>query len=315
MDSPTSTSTVLIEDITLPSMLTSFSTSSSVEFTSSDSESETTRKLPILKRMVDKYNNNGPTKSYSLADLSSIKSFKPLLREDSAIYSTETLTSAMTTRTGIIDSGIQRSNSCTTVKNKKYAHVESKVKQYIKDIKENEAKSKAKRYSLQVPALRKPAEEKTVDEIIQSKDEEIKALKKTLKKQEIQLLEKNGLIEQLKYNYRLMEEKYNSATNIIIRLAKPSRDVLKFTKHELVEPLSPGLNIPPPNETWGYGYKLQSSNTLVDFKKEKDLVVRRVKSGCDLISNSNVDAYKTLRDSRSAIHKVSYRCHIINEFI
>lgn len=309
MDSPTST--VLIEDVTLPSLLTSFSTSSSVEFTSSDSESGSSRLLPILKQKIDKFNNNGPTKSYSLADLSSLKSFKPLLREDSAIYSTETLTSAMTTRT---ESGIQRSNSCSVVKNKKYAHVESKVKQYIKDIKENEAKSKAKRYSLQ-PVVRKPLEEKSVDDIIQSKDEEIMSLKKTLKKQEIQLLEKNRLIEQLNYNYRLMEDKYNSATDIILRLAKPSRDVLKFTKNELIEQLSPGLSIPPPNESWGHGYKLQPSNTLVDFKNEKDHVVRRVKSGCDLISNSNVDAYKTLRDSRSAIHKVSLKRQIIYEVI
>ncbi|XP_026809572.1 uncharacterized protein LOC113551502 [Rhopalosiphum maidis] len=302
-DSPT----VLIEDVTLPSLLTSFSTSttSSVEFTSSESESETTR-VPITKQKTYK----GPIKSYSLADLTTIKSFKPLIREDSAIYSTETLTSAMTSRT---ESGIHNSNSYLTSlgKNKKkYAHVESKVKQYIKDIKDNEAKSKATRYSLQ-PSSRKQQVNKYVNEMIKTEGEEIINLKSNLKKMEIQLLEKNRLIEQLQYNYKVMENKYNSATNIILKLAKPSRDVLKFTENELIEPLSPGYSIPPPKEVWGRGYKLKSSNTLsairkenLNLEKENGLKVRKVKSGGDLINYFNIDAYKTPRDSRSAIQKV-----------
>lgn len=302
--------TTLIEDVTLPSLLTSFSTSttSSIEFSSSESDSETTRLLPIVKQITDKYIYKSPIKSYSLVDLTAIKSFKPLIREDSAIYSTETLTSAMTTRT---DSGIHHSNSCLNSgdKNKKkYAHVESKVKQYIKDIKDNEAKSKATRHSLQ-PSLRK---QQVVNEIIKTEGEEIINLKHNLKKLEIQLLEKNRLIEQLQYNYKLMENKYNSATNIILKLAKPSRDVLKFTENELIEPLSPGHSIPPPKEVWGHGYKLKNSNTLSAIRKdnsklekENALRVRKVKSGGDLINYSNIDSYKTLRDSRSAIQKVN----------
>jgi len=314
-DSPT----VFIEDVTLPSLLTSFSTSttSSVEFTSSESESETTR-IPITKQKTNKYiNYKGPIKSYSLADLTTIKSFKPLIREDSAIYSTETLTSAMTSRT---ESGIHNSNSCLNSlgKNKKkYAHVESKVKQYIKDIKDNEAKSKATRYSLQ-PSSRKQQVNKYVDEMIKTESEEIINLKSNLKKLEIQLLEKNRLIEQLQYNYKVMENKYNSATNIILKLAKPSRDVLKFTENELIEPLSPGYSIPPPKEVWGRGYKLKPSNTLSaiqkensNLEKENGLKVRKVKSGGDLINYSNINAYKTPRDSRSAIQKVSYKYQII----
>lgn len=313
-DSPTT----LIEDVTLPSLLTSFSTSttSSVEFTSSESESETTRPLINIKqntdKIKDKYIYKGPIKSYSLADLTTIKSFKPLIREDSAIYSTETLTSAMTTRT---DSGIHHSNSFlnSVGKNKKkYAHVESKVKQYIKDIKDNETKSKA-RYSLQ-PSLRRQQVDKYVDEMIKTENEDIISLKNNLKKLEIQLLEKNKLIEQLQYNYKLMESKYNSATNIILRLAKPSRDVLKFTENELIDQLSPGHSIPPPKEVWGCGYKLKSSNTLSAIRKENSklqkengLKVRKVKSGGDLINNySNMDARKTFRNSQSAIQKVSY---------
>lgn len=309
-DSPTT----LIEDVTLPSLLTSFSTSttSSIEFSSSESDSETTRLLPIVKQITDKYIYKSPIKSYSLVDLTAIKSFKPLIREDSAIYSTETLTSAMTTRT---DSGIHHSNSCLNLadKNKKkYAHVESKVKQYIKDIKDNEAKSKATRHSLQ-PSLRKQQVDKSVNEIIKTEGEEIINLKNNLKKLEIQLLEKNSLIEQLQYNYKLMENKYNSATNIILKLAKPSRDVLKFTENELIEPLSPGHSIPPPKEVWGHGYKLKNSNTLSvirkdnsKLEKENALRVRKVKSGGDLINYSNIDSYKTLRDSRSAIQKVNF---------
>lgn len=304
--------TTFIEDVTLPSLLTSFSTSttSSVEFTTSDSDSETTRLLPIVKQNTNKYIYNGPTKSYSLADLTTIKSFKPLIREDSAIYSTETLTSAMT-RT---DSGIHHSSSCLTLvgkNSKKYAHVESKVKKYIKDIKDNEAKSKATRHSLQ-PSSRKQQVDKYVNEMIKTEDEEIIKLKKNLKKLEIQLLEKDKLIDQLQYNYKIMEDKYNSATNIILRLAKPSRDVLKFTENEFIEKLSPGNSIPPPKEVWGNGYKLKSSNTLSALRKETSklekengLKVRKVKSGGDLINYSNIDTYKTLRDSRSAIQKVS----------
>jgi len=314
-DSPT----VLIEDVTLPSLLTSFSTSttSSVEFTSSESESETTR-IPIIKPKTNKYIYKGPIKSYSLADLTTIKSFKPLIREDSAIYSTETLTSAMTSRT---ESGIHNSNNCLNSlgKNKKkYAHVESKVKQYIKDIKDNEAKSKATRYSLQ-PSSRKQQVNKYVDEMIKTESEEIINLKSNLKKLEIQLLEKNRLIEQLQYNYKVMENKYNSATNIILKLAKPSRDVLKYTENELIEPLSPGYSIPPPKEEWGRGYKLKPSSTLSAIQKENlnlekgnGLKVRKVKSGGDLINYSNIDSYKTLRDSRSAIQKVSCKCQKIS---
>lgn len=313
----------LIEDITLPSLLTSFSTStaSSVDFTSSESESETTRVLPVIKQNLEKNVYKSPIKSYSLADLTTIKSFKPLLREDSAIYSTETLTSAMTSRT---ESGIHHSSSCLNVtgKNKKkYAHVESKVKQYIKDIKDNEAKSKATRYSLQ-PSAKKNQVDKYVDEMIRNEGDEIMNLKNNLKKLEVQLLEKNKLIEQLQYNYKLMENKYNSATNIILRMAKPSRDVLKFTENELIEQLSPGHSIPPPKEVWGNGYKLKSSNTSSSIRKDKSklekensLKVRKVKSGGDLINYSNVDAYKTLRNSRSAIQKVSYKCEIIHEVI
>lgn len=306
-DSPTT----LIEDVTLPSLLTSFSTSttSSVEFTSSESDSETTRLQPIIKQNTGKHIGKGPIKSYSLADLTTIKSFKPLIREDSAIYSTETLTSAMTTRT---DSGIHHSNNFlnTIGKNKnKYAHVESKVKQYIKDIKDNEAKSKATRYSLQ-PSSRKQQVNKYVDEMIKTEGEEIKNLKNNLKKLEIQLLEKDKLIEQLQYNYKLMENKYNSATNIILQLAKPSRDVLKFTENELNEQLSPGHSIPPPKEVWGCGYKLKSSNTLSAIRKENSLKVRKVKSGGDLINCSNNDACKVLRNSQSAIQKVNYKCQI-----
>lgn len=317
MDLEFDTPTTLIEDVTLPSLLTSFSTSttSSVEFTSSsDSDSETTRLIPIIKKNTNKFSHKNPVKSYSLADLTSIKSFKPLIREDSAIYSTETLTSAMTTRT---DSGIQHSNSClnmTGKNNKKYSHVESKVKQYIKDIKENEAKSKATRHSLQ-PSLRKQHQadnSKSIGEMIKAEDFEIIRLKNNLKKLEIQLLEKNRLIEQLQYNYKLMENKYNSATNIILKLAKPSRDVLKFTENELIEPLSPGHSIPPPNEVWGHGYKLRSSNTLcalrkenAKLEKENGLKVRKVKSGGDLINYTNISAYKPRRDSQAAIQKVS----------
>ncbi|VVC28751.1 Hypothetical protein CINCED_3A012580 [Cinara cedri] len=307
-DSPTT----LIEDVTLPSLLTSFSTSttSSIEFSSSESESETTRLLPIVKQNSDKYVYKSPIKSFSLIDLTAIKSFKPLIREDSAIYSTETLTSAMTTRT---DSGIHHSNSCLNSidKNKKkYAHVESKVKQYIKDIKDNEAKSKAIRHNSQ-PSLKKQQVNKSVNDIIKTEGDEIINLKNNLKKLEIQLLEKNRLIEQLQYNYKLMENKYNSATNIILKLAKPSRDVLKFTENELIESLSPGHSIPPPKEVWGHGYKLKNSNTLSAIRKdnsklekENALRVRKVKSGGDLINYSNIDGYKTLRDSRSAIQKV-----------
>lgn len=311
-DSPTT----LIEDITLPSLLTSFSTSttSSVEFTSSESESETTQPLQKVKQNAEKNIYKGPIKSYSLVDLTTIKSFKPLIREDSAIYSTETLTSAMTTRT---DSGIHHSNNFlnSVEKNKKkYAHVESKVKQYIKDIKDNESKSKATRYSLQ-PSLRRQQVDKYVDEMIKTENEDIINLKNNLKKLEIQLLEKNKLIEQLQYNYKLMENKYNSATNIILKLAKPSRDVLKFTESELIEQLSPGHSIPPPKEVWGCGYKLKSSNTLSAIRKETSklqkengLKVRKVKSGGDLINNYSImDSRKTLRDSQSAIQKVSCR--------
>lgn len=300
-DSPTT----LIEDVTLPSLLTSFSTSttSSVEFTSSESDSETTRLVPIVKQNTNKHICKGPIKSYSLADLTTIKSFKPLIREDSAIYSTETLTSAMTTKT---DSGIHHSNNCLNAsKNKnKYAHVESKVKQYIKDIKDNEAKSKATRYSLQ-PSSRKQQVNKYVDEMIKTEGEEIINLKNNVKKLEIQLLEKDRLIEQLQYNYKLMENKYNSATNIILRLAKPSRDVLTFTENELNDQLSPGHSIPSPKEVWGCGYKLKSSNTVSAVRKENSLKVRKVKSGGDLINYSNSDARKILRDSQSAIQKAS----------
>lgn len=304
--------TMLIEDVTLPSLFTSFSTStaSSVDFTSSESETETTRLIPIEKQNINKYTYKGPIKSYSLVDLTTIKSFKPLIREDSAIYSTETLTSAMTTRT---DSGIHHFNNCLTSvgKNKKkYAHVESKVKQYIQDIKDNEAKSKATRHSLQ-PSLRKQEVDKYINEMIKTEDDEIINLKNNLKKLEIQLLEKNRLIEQLQYNYKLMENKYNSATNIILRLAKPSRDILKFTENELIEKLSPGHSIPPPKESWGHGYKLKFSNTLSEItkensklEKENNCKVRKVKSGGDLINYSNSNAHKTLRDSRSAIQKV-----------
>lgn len=307
-------SRTLIEDVTLPSLLTSFSTStaSSVEFTASESESETTQLLPIVKQNTDKYNYKGPKKSYSLADLTTIKSFNPLVREDSAIYSTETLTSAMTTRT---DSGFHHSNGflSTTIQNKnKYAHVESKVKKYIKDIKDNEAKSKATKYALQ-PSLRKQQVNTFVTGMIKTEDEEIFHLKNNLKKMEIQLLEKNKLIEQLQYNYKLMEKKYISATNIILKLAKPSRDVLKFTENEsLIEQLSPGHSIPSPKEVWGQGYKLKPSNTLSTIKnenfmitKDNNLKVRKVKSGGDLLNQSKNDACKTLRDSRSAIQKVS----------
>lgn len=299
--------TTLIEDVTLPSLLTSFSTSttSSVEFTTSESESETTRQIPIAKPNTDKYKYKGPIKSYSLVDLTTIKSFKPLIREDSAIYSTETLTSAMTTKT---DSGIHHYNNCLTSvgkTKKKYAHVESKVKQYIKDIKENEAKSKATRHSLQ-PSTRKQQVDKYIDEMIKTEDDEIINLKNNLKKLEIQLLEKDRLIEQLQYNYKLMENKYNSATNIILKLAKPSREVLKFTENELLEKLSPGNSIPPPKEVWGHGYKLKFSNTLSEIRTEKENIrkVRKVKSGGDLINYSNMKTDKTLRDSRSAIQKV-----------
>lgn len=316
MDLEFDTPTPLIEDVTLPSLLTSFSTSttSSVEFTSSESESETTRLLPIVKQSTDKYTHKGPIKSYSLADLTTIKSFKPLIREDSAIYSTETLTSAMTTRT---DSGFHHSNinlNSVGKNKKKYAHVESKVKLYIKDIKDNEAKSKAIRHSVQ-SSLKKQQVNKYSDQNNKTESEEIINLKHNLNKLEIQLLEKNRLIEQLRYNYKLLEDKYNSVTNVILRLAKPSRDIIKFTENELVEQLSPAHSIPPPEEVWECGYKRRNCHTTTSMlrkensieEKENGLKVRKVKSGGDLINYSSINAYKTLRDSRSAIQKVSLK--------
>lgn len=310
MDLEFDTSSTLIEDVTLPSLLTSFSTTtnSSVVFTTSESESDTTQHIPIQKQKIEKSNFKGPIKSFSLADLTTIKSFKSLMREDSAIYSTETLTSAMTTQT---DSGIHQSNGCinsTGNNKKKFAHVESKVKQYIKNIKENEAKSRANRLS-------QPLFQKQQDQLIQNhktENDEVICLKNNLKKLEIQLLEKNRLIEQLQYNYKLMENKYNSATNLIRRLAEPSRDLLKFTENEvqLYEQLSPAYNIPPPEEVWGRSRKFNypTTSTLKNEKlrseKENSLKVRKVKSGGDLVYNSNVDVYKTLRDSRHAIEKV-----------
>ncbi|XP_050535510.1 uncharacterized protein LOC126902374 [Daktulosphaira vitifoliae] len=311
MDLDFDTSSTLIEDVTLPSLLTSFSTTtnSSVEFTTSESESDTTQHIPVQKQKpVEKSTYKGPVKSFSLADLTTIKSFKSLMREDSAIYSTETLTSAMTTQT---DSGIHHSNGCinnTGNNKKKFAHVESKVKQYIKNIKDNEAKSRANRLS-------QPLLQKQQDQLLQNhktENDEIICLKNNLKKLEIEILEKNRLIEQLQYNYKLMENKYNSATNLIRRLAEPSRDLLKFTENEvhLYEQLSPAFNIPPPEEVWGRSRKCNfpTTSTLKNEKskneKENTLKVRKVKSGGDLVYNSNVDVYKTLRDSRHAIQKV-----------
>lgn len=81
-------------------------------------------------------------KSSSMQDVSSLASSFYPLRRDSCLFSTETLQSNSIATTKSKDSGFQRSTSCTSLTtnaSKKYDHVQSKVKQYIQNIKQTEA--------------------------------------------------------------------------------------------------------------------------------------------------------------------------------
>lgn len=81
-------------------------------------------------------------KSSSMQDVSSLASSFYPLRRDSCLFSTETLQSNSIATTKSKDSGFQRSTSCTSLTtnaSKRYDHVQSKVKQYIQNIKQTEA--------------------------------------------------------------------------------------------------------------------------------------------------------------------------------
>lgn len=171
-------------------------------------------------------------KSSSMQDVSSLASSFCPLRRDSCMFSTETLQSNSIATTKSKDSGFQRSTSCTSLTtnaSKKYDHIQSKVKQYIQNIKQTEAlrkmqKQLEKQASIYVEISGVTTAHTTsadsAAEVSQSPSPDSSPISKRdllekVKALEDELKERDCVIEQLEKNQSELRLKYAAAENQI----------------------------------------------------------------------------------------------------
>lgn len=171
-------------------------------------------------------------KSSSMQDVSSLASSFCPLRRDSCMFSTETLQSNSIATTKSKDSGFQRSTSCTSLTtnaSKKYDHVQSKVKQYIQNIKRTEAVRKMQRQLEKQASMYAETSGVTTAhttsadsaaEVSQSPSPDSSPISKRdllqkVKALEDELKERDCVIEQLEKNQSELRLKYAAAENQI----------------------------------------------------------------------------------------------------
>uniref|UniRef100_A0A8D8UUT9 Uncharacterized protein n=1 Tax=Cacopsylla melanoneura TaxID=428564 RepID=A0A8D8UUT9_9HEMI len=224
------------------------------------------------------------TKCQSLQDLSKCLAMIHTDRLNNTYNSTDTINSQSLSSTK--DSGFQRSYSsnsiCSVRRRNKYEHVESKVKQYIRNIKDNERKHKElKRNSMHETELDTPTSRGSFQDtelfaetvsgsggsksccntrrssyqdelrvLFNIDDESNRALTTLIKKLEVEKFERDLLIENLQVKYHELNNKLTSANETISDL-----------KHQVtVSPLAtsaqctdePSTNRPRPLNTRRY---------------------------------------------------------------
>ncbi|XP_075229290.1 uncharacterized protein LOC142328961 isoform X2 [Lycorma delicatula] len=153
--------------------------------------------------------------SISLQDVSTVDIF-PLESKTMTAFSTETIqTQSISSTTKSKDSGFQRSASCLSLNsgNRSYDHVQSKVKQYIKDIKDSEAQRKKQQQ--QNPSLETPKSNVSRNLIDEFNKNQPKDMIKTIKLLKSELKEKDTILNELQQNYNCLLERYAEAVNQI----------------------------------------------------------------------------------------------------
>uniref|UniRef100_A0A1B6DJY6 Uncharacterized protein n=1 Tax=Clastoptera arizonana TaxID=38151 RepID=A0A1B6DJY6_9HEMI len=137
------------------------------------------------------------------------------------------------------DSGIHRSTSCLSLasRNRSYDHVESKVKQYIKNIKDSEALRKRKE------ALNNKIEYvNTIKKPVIDNLEEPSILKQKIYTLESELQEKNILLETQQELYNELLYKYAEAKNIIDSMRLDGFGITYNSSQDIFKPNSDHLS-------------------------------------------------------------------------
>lgn len=149
-------------------------------------------------------------KSLSLHDISSFPSSLLNAKTDNGISSETLHSNSLSSTVKSKDSGIHRSISCLSLTsgNRSYDHVQSKVKEYIQNIKETEAQRK-KNHFCSTP-IETPLQTSVVNN-----SEEPEKLKKKICELESELKEKSILLDTQQEQYNALLYKYAEAKNII----------------------------------------------------------------------------------------------------
>lgn len=153
-------------------------------------------------------------KSLSMHDVSRIPTFSLGMKQNSAA-SCETIHSqSLSSTTKSKDSGFHRSVSCLSLNSgsRSYDHVQSKVKEYIRGIKEREAQRK-KHF------IRKQhSDEEKQESTINTDTLETEDLVETISKMELELKEKSVMLDAQQKNYNNLLKKLAEAENTIDQL-------------------------------------------------------------------------------------------------
>lgn len=170
--------------------------------------------LKMLSIVSDPPQKATMMKSLSMHDVSGIPTFSLGMKQNSAA-SCETIHSqSLSSTTKSKDSGFHRSVSCLSLTSgsRSYDHVQSKVKEYIRGIKEREAQRKKHFIGKQHSYEEKPESTINIDTL------ETEDLVETISKMELELKEKSVMLDTQQKNYNTLLKKLAEAENTIDQL-------------------------------------------------------------------------------------------------
>lgn len=231
-------------------------------------------------------------KSLSMHDVSGIPTFSLGMKQNSAA-SCETIHSqSLSSTTKSKDSGFHRSVSCLSLNSgsRSYDHVQSKVKEYIRGIKESEAQRKKHFVGKQYSDEEKQESTINIDAL------EPEDLVETISKMELELKEKSVMLDTQQKNYNALLKKLAEAENTIdqLRLRRSSSNFYNsyHSSRDSLYNFQPYSYLNSSNMSLGASVEqtyniLQPKETSQDCIKQKELVVNNNNNNNNSISSSN----------------------------
>lgn len=248
-------------------------------------------------------------KSLSMHDVSGIPTFSLGMKQNSAA-SCETIHSqSLSSTTKSKDSGFHRSVSCLSLNSgsRSYDHVQSKVKEYIRGIKESEAQRKKHFVGKQYSDEEKQESTINIDAL------EPEDLVETISKMELELKEKSVMLDTQQKNYNALLKKLAEAENTIdqLRLRRSSSHFYNsyHSSRDSLYHSQPYSYLNSSNMSLGASVEKtcnfsQPKETSRDCIKQKELFVNNNNSSSSSSSNNNKTINKYSMSPCTIIEKV-----------